>query len=70
MGKRLRTPALGVHNTHINVRVVYFILIVKTVHSIVKRRVTVFFNIFAIMCCTVAVVVVTVHSCPSSAKKN
>ena len=35
----------------------------STVHSIVKRKVTVFLQYFAIMCCTVAVVVDTFHSC-------
>jgi len=43
-GKRLRTPALGVHNTHVNVRVLYFILVVSTAHSIAKRKVTVFLS--------------------------
>jgi len=57
-------------NTHINIRVLYFILVVSTVHRIVKRKVTVFCNIFVIMYCTVVVVVATVHSCPSLAQKN
>jgi len=60
----------GFTNTHINIRVLYFILVVSTVHSIVKRKLTVFCNIFVIMYCTVAVVVDTVHSCPSTAQKN
>ena len=45
-GKRLRALALGVHNTRSNVRVLYFILIVSTVHSIVKIKVTVFLQYF------------------------
>ena len=44
--KRLRTPALGVHNKHINIRVPYFILVVSTVHSIVKRKVTALLQYF------------------------
>jgi len=37
---------------------------VSTVHSIVKRKVTLFLQYFVIMYCSVAVVVDTVHSCP------
>ena len=37
---------LGVTNTHINIRVLYLILVVSTVHSIVKRKVTVFLQYF------------------------
>jgi len=56
---------LGFANTQINIRILYFILVVSTVHSIVKRNVILYFcNIFVIMYCTVAVVVDTVHSCP------
>jgi len=60
------SSTLGVHQ-YTYTRLLYFILVVSTVHSIVKRKVTAVLQYF---CHSVLWWTLSIHSCPSSAQKN
>jgi len=55
---------LGVHqsNTHINIRVLYFILVVSSVHTIVQTKITAFLQYFCHNVLHSSCLVDTVHS--------
>jgi len=68
--KRLRTPALGVHQYTYQYQVtVFYSRCEHCTQYLQKEKLLYFCNIFVIMYCTIAVEVHTVHSCPSSAKE-